>query len=77
MDEILPRPSRTEQQVYKAHGSRCQRYPDPVRVEQINPTSIVCHIRCRIHRGIALVLLETIASDDAPSGWQDTVSTQE
>jgi hypothetical protein len=49
---------------------------DPVRVEQINSTSIVRRMRFRIHPGIESVLLEMIASDDALSGWQDIVSSQ-
>ena len=49
---------------------------DPVRVEQVNSTGIVRHIRFRNHPGIELTLLETFAFDDVLSGWRDIVSSQ-
>ena len=49
---------------------------DPVRVEQVNSTDIVRHIRLCIHPGIESALLETFAFDDVLSGWRDIVSSQ-
>lgn len=62
--------------VGNAHGSRWQRHPDPERVEQVNSTGIVRHIRLRIHPGIESALLEMFAFYDGPSGCQDIVSSQ-
>ena len=55
---------------FNSRGQRpriAQRRPDPVRVEQVNSTSIVRHIQFRIHPEIELALPGAIASDDVLS----------